>query len=117
MDIPFLIVVGVTLAFMSVMIIFRMLAGGATARQIAFPVIELWVTFILWVAIFRSLSAAVGTPEDGSALGELGDLWSRIGTLPAGARSWLCAGVAIPAALLGHLLWTLGRAMRSDGSG
>ena len=117
MDLPFLIVVGITLCFVSVIIIYRMHAGGATAWQIAFPVIELWVTFVLWVAIFRSLSAAIGTPEGGSAFGELGDLGSRIAKLPASTRSWLFAGAGISLALLAHLMWSLGRAMRGEAPG
>lgn len=115
MDVPFLIVVAVTLLFMTAMVIFRMLTSGATARQIAFPVIELWVTLILWVAIFRALSGAVGTPAGGGAGGELSDLGTRIARLPAGTRTWLFSGAGIAVALLVHLLWTLGRAMRGEG--
>ncbi|MGD0111307.1 MAG: hypothetical protein ABSD48_05535 [Armatimonadota bacterium] len=117
MDIPFLIVVAVTLLFVTAMVIFRMLASGATARQIAFPVVEVWVTLILWVAIFRALSAAIGTPEGVSAGGELGDLGARVARLPAGTRTWLLSGAGIAAALLVHLLWTLGRAMRGHEAG
>jgi hypothetical protein len=116
-DISFLIVVAVTLLFVTAMVIFRMLASGATARQIAFPVIELWVTLILWVAIFRAVSAAIGTPEGGGAGWELGDLGTRIARLPASTRIWLFSGVGVAVALLVHLLWTLGRAMRGNGSG
>lgn len=117
MDIPFLIVVAVMLLFMTAMVIFRMLANGATARQIAFPVIELWVTLILWVAIFRAQSAAIGTPEGGGAGGEMSDLGTRIAKLPAGTRTWLLVGAGTAAALLVHLLWTLGRAMRGQEAG
>lgn len=111
MDVAFLIVVAINLCFLSGLIIYRLRAGGATAWQIALPVIELWVAFILWIAIFRSLSAAIGTPEAASAGGELQRLGERITKLPAATKTWLVAGVGISLAILIHLLWSMGRVM------
>jgi len=110
MDAPFLILVAINLCFLSGLIIYRMAAHGAPLARMALPVIELWVTFALWIAIFRSLAAVIGAPEGASPIAELSDLGWRIARLPVATRSWLLGGAGISLALLAHLLWSLSKA-------
>jgi hypothetical protein len=116
-DTAFLTLVGISLCFLSALISFRMRAGGASARQIAGPVIELWVTFGLWIAIFRSLAARIGVSGGEGAVGELGELGHRIWALPSFARGGVAGGTAIAVGLLVHLLWRLSRVMRAGAGG
>ncbi len=93
------------------MIAARMAAGGSSRRSIAVPVAELWLAFILWTAVFRSLSAAVGAPIGGGGSGELSHLFSRFAALEGSTRLWMVAGMVAAVAVLGHLLWSLRRTM------
>lgn len=111
MDTGFLIVVAISLCFLSAMIVARMAAGGAPARRIALPVVELWLAFILWIAVFRSLSAAIGAPIGGGESGEASGLFSRFAALEWSTRIWAAAGVVASVAIAAHLLWSLRRTM------
>jgi hypothetical protein len=116
-DTGFLVLVAVSLCFLSGLIAQRMHAGGRPAREIAVLVVELWVAFGLWIAIFRSLAARIGAPAGEGALGELDQLGRRIASLPAPDRWMMLGGTVLGAAILVHLLWSLSRAMRGDAGG
>lgn len=105
-------VVAVNAVLLSVLVAFRMQAGGAPARRIAPVVGELWVALALWVLIFRALGAELGVSEAGGAVGELRAVGARLAALPAGRRAWFAATGAVALAILAHLLWSLRRATR-----
>ena len=109
MDAAFLIVIGISLCFLSAMIAARMAAAGAPARRIAVPVAELWLVFVLWIAVLKSLSSSIGMPVGGGQADELRDLASRLSGLPGPARLWVLAGGSASVALLAHLMWSLRR--------
>jgi len=86
-------------------------SAGATAREIAPPVVELWLVVALWVAICHWLVAAVGQPAGGSVGEELRDVAARVGAL-SGATKWRgAAAAAVALAACWHLLRSLRRAM------
>ena len=114
MDAAFLIVIGVSLCFLSAMIAARMAATGARVRQIAFPIVELWLVLLVWILVFRALSNAVGTPAGASAGAELSDLASRLSHLPSAERLWVVAGLAASVGLVAHLAWFLRRILCRD---
>ncbi len=111
LDASFLIVVAVALCLLSGMIVARMAAGGAPPRRIAVPIAEIWLVFILWIAIFGSLSRAIGTPVGAGEAAELYDLLGRFAALHGSARLWAIAGAAVTVAIVTHLMWSLQRTM------
>ena len=111
MDTAFLIVVAVGLCFVSAMIAARVVARGAPVRRVALLVAELWVAFILWIAVLGLVCRAVGEPSGDGAQAEVSDLAARLGALEGPARLWAVAGAAASVALLGHLVWSLRRLM------
>ena len=111
MDAAFVIVLAVALGLLSVLIGVRLAAGGASRRQVAGPVIELWVVFALWVSIFALVRSVVGEPTGASWRGELADLVSRLSALEAGAKCWLGLAIAVGVAGCLHLLVRLRQAM------
>jgi hypothetical protein len=110
-DAAFLIVVAISLCLLSVLIVARMGAGGASARNIALPVAELWLAVALWVALLRSVSVAIGTPVGTGAGSELRELASRFARLDAAARTWSIAGAVAAVGVVAHLMWSLRRTM------
>lgn len=111
MDFSFLIAVGAVLCLLSGLIAVRMGSAGATPRQIAPPVVELWLVLALWVAIFYGLGAALRTPAGGSPWEELSDLGARLGALSGPVKWWGAAGVVVALAACWHLFGSLRRAM------
>lgn len=111
MDAAFLIVVGAALCLLSVLIGVRLAAGGASARQISAPVIELWVVFALWTAVLAATRSAVGAPAGATVWEEMRHLGNRLADLKAGVRYGLGIGLAVGLAACVHLVVTLGRAM------
>jgi len=110
-DTAFLIVVAVSLCFVSAMIAARVVARGAPARRAALPVAELWLAFFLWIAVLGSVGRAVGAPIGGDARTNASDFVARLGALDGSARIWAIAGVVASVAVLGHLVWSLRRLM------
>jgi hypothetical protein len=113
-DASFLAVVFVSLCLLSGLIVVRLGAGGASAPRILVPVAELWITFGLWILLFRSLAAVAGTPHGASGVDELHDIGARLAALTGAQRWWMAAVAAVAVALCGHLLWSLRRAMATD---
>jgi len=110
-DAAFLIVVGAALGLLSVLIGVRLAAGGASARQIAALVIELWVVFALWMTVLAATRSAVGAPAGASVWAEVRDVSNRLASLWAGVRYGLGMGLAVGLGACVHLVVTLGRAM------
>lgn len=109
-DTSFLIVVVIALLFLSAMIVLQLTAAGVGKPRIVTALVELWVLMALWIAIFSSLGAAVGTPEGPSGPAELRGLASRLAELPPPVRIRLAVGLAASVGLAAHLIWSLGRA-------
>ncbi len=108
-DVSFLVVVGVALSLVSAMIVFRMAAGGVPAPRIALYIGELWLTFVIWVAVFRTIGQAAGAAAGSGELSELRGLASRLAGVSGAARLWLLLGVGASLALAAHLMWSLSR--------
>ena len=106
-DLPFLIVVAVTLAFLSLLVALRMQASGATAAQLTTVIAELWAVFATWIAV---LSVVTGRG------GWSGFVRRFVGLSPAG-KALTGAALACSLALFVHLQWTLRRAMPGGGGG
>ena len=111
MDTGFLIVVAISLCFVSAMIAARVVARGAPARRVALLVAELWLAFILWIAVLGSVGRAVGAPIGGAARAEVSGLTIRLGALDGSVRVWAIAGAVASVAVVGHLIWSLRRLM------
>ena len=109
MDTEFLIVVAVSPCLVSAMIAVRVVARGAPARRAALLVAELWLAFVLWLAVLASVGRAVGAPIGGDARTEASGLASRLGALDGSARVWAIAGAVASLAVLGHVIWSLRR--------
>ena len=110
MDASFLIVLCLGLCLLSGMIVLRLGSGGVSTRQIVLLVCELWLSFALWVFIFRSLGAAAGRPVGTTGPDEARDLLARLASLPGPAKWFGIAGAALCIGLCAHLLWSLHRA-------
>jgi hypothetical protein len=110
-DTAFLIVVAISLCLVSAMIAARVVARGAPPRRVALLVGELWLAFILWVAVLALVCRSVGAPSGGSARAEVSDLAARLGALDGSVRLWAIAGAAASVAVVGHLIWSLRRLM------
>ena len=109
MDVSFLAVVAVALCFMSAMIVLRMAAGGVPASRIALSIAELWLTFVIWVAVFQTIGRAAGAPAGSGEVAELRTLASRLAGVSGAARLWLLLGDGASVALAAHLMWSLSR--------
>ena len=109
MDVPFIIVVAVTLCLMSAMIVLRMAAGGVPAARIALSIAELWLTFIIWIAVFQTIGEATGAPAGSGEVAELRGLASLLAGVSGAARLWLLLGVTASVALAAHLMCSLSR--------
>ena len=68
MDAAFLAVVAVSFLFISAMIVMRMSAAGMTARRIAWPLAELWLTLGLWIAVLWAGARLRGGPKIGASV-------------------------------------------------
>jgi hypothetical protein len=106
-DTAFLIVVAVSLCLVSAMIAARVVTRGAPARRVALLVAELWLAFILWIAVLRSVGGSAGAPIVGDARSGASGLATRLGALDGSARVWAIAGAVASVAVLGHLIWSL----------
>jgi hypothetical protein len=106
-DLPFLIVIAVTLAFMSVLVAFRMHASGAATVEMVTVIAELWAVFAIWIAVLATVAGGGG--------------WSafvrRFGGLSAAGRALTVVAVVVSVGLFVHLQWTLRRAMQGGGGG
>lgn len=111
MDTGFLVVVAVGLCLVSAMIVVRMLAQGVAPRRIVVPIGELWLAFVLWMVVLRSVAGAVGAPQGAGPVSEISDLPSRLAAVEGPARAWMVAGLAVSLAAMGHLFWSLQRLM------
>lgn len=111
MDTALLVVVALNLCLLSGLVAYRMRTSGASAGRIALPLAELWVAVGLWIAIFRALAGIIASPASGGPLGELAELGGRLGGLPSATRVWVLGGLMLSLAMVGHLLWSLNRAM------
>ncbi len=109
MDALFLAVAAIGLGLVSAMIAFRLGASGAGRRRVVFALGELWVVAALWVAFFRWLSAAVGTPAPAGGFGEMRELPARFAHLSSGAKVAAAIGLVACLALVAHLMRSLGR--------
>jgi hypothetical protein len=106
-DTAFLILVLVSLSLLSGLIVCRMGASGASAGRVILALVELWLAFALWVAIFRGIAAQVGVPAGEGPLAELGVLGRGLATLSAASRGLVAGGLGVSLAMLVHLLWRL----------
>lgn len=111
MEPSFLAVVGIALIFLSAMIGMRMAGGGAPRRRIALAIGELWLTLIIWMAVFREVGVAIGAPVGEGGVGELRNLGSRLAWVTGPARAWIAVGVLVSVVLVAHLMWCLRRHM------
>ncbi len=109
MDISFLVVVAIALAFLSAMVVMRLGASGAAHRRTALLIGELWVAVALWIGLFSWLGAAMGRPAGAGGVGDLRELPARFAGLPPAARLLAGVGTATCIALVVHLLRTLGK--------
>jgi hypothetical protein len=105
-DIPFLIVVAVSLALMSVLIAFRMNSVGATTAQIVTVIAEVWAVFAIWIAV---LSVTVGWQGGGAFV-------ARFGAMSAGGKAAVVVALLVSIGLFLHLQRTLRQAMRRGGN-
>ncbi len=106
-DLPFLILVAVTLAFMSVLVAFRMQASGATTPQMVTVIAELWAVFAIWIAVLSTVAGHQG--------------WSgfvqRYGALSPAAKALAVIAIVVSIGLFVHLQRTLRRSMQGGGGG
>lgn len=116
MDIGFVIAVVAGLCLITGLVFVRLGAAGLPTRRIAVPIIELWLTVAIWIAVLQQVSATLGQPTGGSGLAELQDLGARFAALDGATRLWIGVGLAASVALVAHLLVTL-RRMMSEGVG
>jgi len=108
-DTAFIIVVAVALCFLSAMIVLRMAAGGVTSARIAVSIAELWLTVIIWIAVFYTIGNSTAGLADSGQAANLRGLDSLLAGVPRAARPWLLSGVAASLALAAHLMWSLSR--------
>jgi hypothetical protein len=109
-DAPFLAVVGVGLALLSVMTALRLSAVGVSGRRIALALVELWVAVGFWVRLLAWLSALGGAPAaSGRGTGWLIDAMAVARAMPSGQRAVALANLGLVAVLLGHFMWSVSR--------
>lgn len=93
------------------MIVARMLSQGVTPRRMLVPVAELWLVFVFWMVVLRSVAGAAGAPQGGGPVSEISDLPSRLAAVEGPAQAWIVAGLALSLAAVCHLFWSLQRLM------
>lgn len=109
MDAAFITVVALALCLLSAMIVLRMAGGGVPAARIAVSIAELWLTVIIWIAVFYTAGDSTGTVAGSGGLAELRGIGSLLAGVSGAARLWLLLGVAASVALAAHLMWSLSR--------
>ncbi len=106
-DLPFLILVAVTLVFVSLLTAYRMQASGATAPQMVTVIAELWAVFAIWIAVLSTVAGHEG--------------WTgfeqRWGSLSPAGRVLAVVAILASIGLFVHLQWTLRRSMQDGGGG
>jgi hypothetical protein len=108
-DTSFLVVVAAALGLVSLMIAVRLGASGVGSRRIVLMIAEVWVVVAVWIAFFRWLSVAMGTPAAAGGVIELSELPARFEHLSAASRAGAMVGLAVCIGLIAHLMRSVGR--------
>ena len=112
--VPMVVVICLSLALVSLMLVARMRAGGVPAQHASMLIAQLWLTIGVIVALFVAISQVLGAPAAARGLrAELEDIGHRFGALGAESKSMLVIGVVLAVGLFAHLLYSLSRAMRA----
>ena len=110
MDASFLVAVGIGLALLSVMTVFRLSAVGVANRRVAVAVAELWIAVGLWVALLTSVLSHGGrTPAPARSTAWLADLMALLRSMTPGERMLALANLCVAAALVVHFMWSVRR--------
>lgn len=91
MEASFLVAMAVSGLLLSALLAARLAAVGRPGREIVRLVIELWVTFALWVAALQVTASTRGRPG-----------------------GWAVGGLVVAAGLVVHLLWQVRRNMSGE---
>jgi hypothetical protein len=109
-----IIVVFLSLALVSLMLIARLRAGGLSPQRTSMLIAQLWLTVGVIAALFVAMSQALGPPGSSGGLGaEFADLGRRFSALGAEPKSLIIIGGVLALGLFVHLTYSLSRAMRA----
>jgi hypothetical protein len=107
------VVVCLTLALVSLMLVTRLAAGGANRQRTSMLIAELWLTVGVIAGLFIALGDVLGPPGASGSLGaELDDLGRRFAALGGESKALAVGGGVLALGLFAHLVWAIGRAMR-----
>jgi len=108
------VVVALSLALVSLMLIARLRAGGMSPQHMSMLIAQLWLTVGVIAALFMAMSQALGPPgASGGLRVEFDDLGHRFSALGAEPKSLIIIGGVLALGLFAHLLYSLSRAMRA----
>lgn len=108
-------VVCVSLAVVSLMLVARLRASGASASRTSLLVGEVWLTVGVVMALLMAMGNLLGAPGGpDTRLGtDLRDIGRRFAVLAPRSKALFAAGGVLAAALFAHLLYSIGRGMRA----
>jgi len=108
------VVVFINLLIVSFMVIIRLRASEAPAREVNMLIAELWLTVAVIAAMFFAMARLLGEPGAPRGVSiELQDIGRRFAALSVESKWLLGVGGALTVALFVHLLYSISRAMRA----
>jgi len=114
-DAGFLVLVAITLAFVSLLVVARMKSAGAPNRRAALLLAELWVVFAIWLGVLWAAATKLGVEPGAGGPPEAKTLLRHVAALGGAERALLVLGLLLGIAVFIHLMWALPRAMRNAG--
>jgi len=109
MDVPFLVAIGGSLCFLTLLIVLRMRATGVPSGVIAVVATETWLAAALWAAGLCSLAVLWRVSEPPEMVAALANWSMGLAAVLRLPRSWPYFGLVLALGLLLHVVLSLRR--------
>lgn len=102
-----MIIVGVVLVYVSVLMFINLTSQGVPTRRVYGVLVELWITFLLIIAILAYITATLGPVPSGSLAKELQNRLAHWNQLTGVQQGVILVGTLLALLLFAHVFWSI----------